>query len=219
MHPLRIFLGYDKREAIGFHTCVQSLIETSSVPLDIRPVWGERRDGTNDFIYQRFLVPFLCDFDGWAIFADGSDMLFMQDVQQLWALRGMYPVSVVKRDYKTRHATKYKGTPMESPNRDYPRKNWSSLILFNCGHPANRLLTPEFVAKSEGAALHRFAWLNDSMIGSIPKKWNVLIGEEGEGEECAVAHFTLGIPAMKEYSNCLYWQEWFQTQIRSQRVG
>lgn len=218
---IRIFLGYDRREAIGFHTCVRSLMDTVTAPLSIVPVSGDRRDGTNDFVYSRFLVPHLCGYKGWAIFADGSDMLFREDVAALWALQDpSFAVAVVKHDYKTRHSRKYVGSKMEADNRDYPRKNWSSLMLFNCAHKGNRELSPDYIDDHDGAHLHRFGWLLDEEIRALPTKWNVLIGEEGEGGPCAVAHFTLGIPALGEvHRRQRYAEEWLRVSESIREVG
>lgn len=220
METPRIFLGYDKREAAGFHVCMQSLIENSKGPLAISALTGEQRDGTNAFIYARFLVPYLCGYQGWAIFADGSDMIFREDVHRLWEMRNHFAVSVVQRNYVSKHARKYLGTPMEADNFNYPKKNWSSLMLFNCEHPANRILTPAYVAKQPGSVLHRFAWLDGlAEVGSLPLRWNVLIDEDGESPDCAVAHFTLGIPSMCYYGDREIEREWWALHDRMQRTG
>ena len=206
-----LFLGYDKREAIGFHVCVSSVLRHASSPVAVTPVFGKRRDGTNDFIYARFLIPHLMGYQGWAIFADGSDMLFRDDIAKLWALRSARnkaAVLAVQRQYKTRNHRKYIGTAMESANRDYRCKNWSSLILFNCAHPLNRVLTPDYVEAHDGQHLHTFGWLPSGAVGALPSRWNVLIGEDGETEECAVAHFTLGVPLIEHYRDSLYADEW-----------
>lgn len=215
-----VFLGYDKREAAGFHVCVESLLAHTSLPFTVSPLCGNQRDGTNAFTYMRFLVPHFCNYTGWAIFADGSDMLFRDDIAKLWALRSarnQSAVMVAKRHYRTRNRKKYIGTVMESENHDYPCKNWSSLILFNCAHPANRVLSPEYVAKHTGTHLHSFSWLPSGTIGALPLSWNVLIGEDGETDECSLAHFTLGIPLMKHYEDSLYADEWLQAYRHVQR--
>lgn len=107
---------------------------------------------------------------------------------------------VVKHAYETQHERKYLGTPMESDNLDYPRKNWSSLILWNCGHRANRILTRDFVAEAGGKFLHRFEWLKDDLIGELPLEWNWLVGEYEDNADVKIAHHTLGIPAFREYA-------------------
>ena len=208
----KLFLGYDAREAVGFHVCVQSIIERSRFPFTISPIHGVRRDGTNDFTYARFLIPYLCRFTGCALFIDGSDMLLREDIAGIFEYYDpSKAVSVVKHNYKTRHPRKYLGTPMEAANQDYPRKNWSSVMLFNCAHPGNAVLTGEYVNAHHGSHLHGMQWLQESEVGEIAPRWNVLIGEDGDEQDCALAHFTLGIPAFPRYAACRYADEWLQT--------
>jgi len=198
---LRIFLGYDEREVMGFHVCVKSLIDTCSVPFSITPISSAQRDGTNAFTYARFFVPEMCNYEGTAIFADGSDMLFLDDVSKISysAKENECAVSVVKRNYITRATRKYIGTEMEANNEDYPRKNWSSLMVWDCGHPANKTLTRHSVGLGSGN-VHRFNWLHDTLVGDLPSRWNVLVGEDGEDEpNPALLHYTLGIPAFRAY--------------------
>ena len=199
---IRVFAGYDEREINGWHVFSQSLIDHASQPVSLTPIMGEQRDGSNRFIYARFLVPELCGFDGMAIFMDGSDMLVRQDISKLADLYDpSFAVQVVKHDYQTRHPHKFIGTAMEAENASYPCKNWSSVIIWNCGHPSNRVLTTEYVAGHPGSHLHRFAWLDNHEIGSLPHSWNHLVGEESQIDP-AVVHFTLGIPKMEHYREC-----------------
>lgn len=174
-----------------------------------------QRDGTNAFIFSRFLVPSLMGFEGWAMFVDG-DMVVTDDIKELWDLRDdRYAVMVVKHDYKTRHSRKYIGSPLENDNVDYPRKNWSSVVLWNCGHPANRLLTPDYVAGAEGRFLHRFEWLNDEQIGELPMWWNHLVGEYPPGP-AKLYHYTLGVAGMKYYADVpssWHWHKSFLTSL------
>lgn len=193
-----IFVGYDKRESVAYHTFCQSVISNTRSPVSFSPVTGEQRDGSNAFIYARFLVPHLMDYKGWAIFADG-DMVCQDDIQKLWDMRDEEcAVMVVKHDYKTKHPVKYLG----AKNEDYPRKNWSSLILWNCGHWANRALTPEYVENSSGAHLHRFAHLEECEIGELPKEWNWLVSEYETKEDAPLLHYTIGTPCFPEYQDC-----------------
>lgn len=204
---IRAFIGYDAREAQGFHVFVESLIRTSSEPVSIIPLHGKQGDGSNAFTYARFLIPSLCNFQGTAIFLDGSDMLMRWDIAELVALADpRYAVQVVQHDYQTKHPRKYIGTAMEAPNADYPRKNWSSVVIWNCGHTAHAWMEPKIVHEMSGAFLHRFSWLHDDQIGWLPPAWNVLIGEETR--EAKIAHFTLGIPAIPEYADVAYSDEW-----------
>lgn len=195
-----------------FHTCVNSIIRHSSQPVAIMPLAlnllpGYREthgDGSNQFIYSRFLVPWLQGFKGWAIYLDG-DMVVQADIAELWALRDAYKdVMVVKHDYQTRMAEKYLG----SPNQTYPRKNWSSVILWNCANFPTKRLTPEFVSKATGQFLHRFQWLEDHRIGTLPPEWNWLPDEYGANHEAKLLHWTLGAPCFKEFVDTAQADQW-----------
>jgi hypothetical protein len=203
---IRVFAGYDRREAQGFHVFLESLIRNAAEPVAITPLQGEQRDGTNAFTYARFLVPYLCDFQGQAIFVDGSDMLMRADIAELAALSDpRYAVQVVQHDYLTKHPRKYLGTEMEAANENYPRKNWSSVVLWNCEHPKHRWMEPAAIKKLPGSFLHRFSWLNNSEIGALPAEWNRLVGET---QPTKLAHFTLGLPSIPAYRQLEHADEW-----------
>jgi lipopolysaccharide biosynthesis glycosyltransferase len=200
---VKIYIGFDQRESVAYHTFVQSLIDHASIPLDITPLavktlkgYEEKHeDKSNDFVYSRFLTPFLNDFKGWAIFVDG-DMICQTDIKELLDLRdNSKALQVVKHDYKTKASQKYLG----NINQDYPRKNWSSVILWNCAHPKHKLLTPDFIANESGKYLHRFSWLEDSEIGGLPKEWNWLATEYPNNDQANIIHYTLGTPCFKDY--------------------
>jgi hypothetical protein len=175
-------------------------------------------DGSNAFIYSRFLVPHLMGYEGWAIFADG-DMLVRDDITKLWNMRDeQCAVQVVQHDYKTRHPLKYRGTSMETINASYPRKNWSSVILWNCGHPSNRLLTPRYVMDATGAKLHRFEHLTDDEIGALPAEWNHLVNEQAADPGAKLAHYTLGVPDIAHYRDCEHGAEWLETKRQATEV-
>jgi len=212
-----VFIGYDPREAIAFHVCANSIIRNSSRPVSIIPValnlfkdYSETHtDGSNHFIYTRFLVPYLMSWTGSAIFIDG-DMIVRGDIAELWDLRDMAKdVMVVKHDYKTKMKTKYLG----SKNEDYPRKNWSSVILWNCSTFPNRKLTPEFVQSQPGSFLHRFSWLDDERIGELPIEWNWLPDEFGPNPDAKLLHYTLGTPSFHEFANTPQAEEWHRERI------
>lgn len=212
MTPIPIFVGYDPREAIAYHTCTNSIIRNASAPVAIVPValnlfkdyTETHTDGSNQFIYSRFLVPHLMNFTGHAIFIDG-DMIVQGDIVELWNMRNpSLDVQVVKHDYKTRMPVKYLG----SPNQDYPRKNWSSVILWNCNSFPNRQLTPDFIQKSTGSFLHRFSWLDDSRIGTLPLEWNWLPDEYGPNDAAKLLHYTLGTPCFTEFADTPMADRW-----------
>ncbi len=215
---VKIYIGFDQREAVAYHTFVQSLIENASIPLDITPLavrnlkgYEEKHeDKSNDFVYSRFLTPFLNDFKGWAIFADG-DMICQADIKELLDLRDdSKALQVVKHDYKTKAYQKYLG----NINQDYPRKNWSSVILWNCAHPKHKILTPDFIANQPGKYLHRFSWLEDSEIGELPKEWNWLATEYPNNEQANIIHYTLGAPCFKDYRNTEMSDIWLKKHDR-----
>ncbi len=218
---VRLIVGYDAREAVAYHTFCQSVMEKSTVPLQIVPLVQNsltgyiesHADGSNAFTYSRFLSPYLTDYSGWAIYADG-DMICNDDIKKLWDLKDeKYAVQVVKHDYKTRHTTKYFG----SKNLDYPRKNWSSLILWNCAHERNKILTPEFVSRASGSELHRFSWLSDEIIGELPVGWNWLANEYRVNESAHLIHYTVGTPCFKEFESSEMADFWSAAFMRMSR--
>lgn len=224
-----VYYGWDDREEYGSHVFCSSLIRRSSAPVSLIPLRPEmfasfyapdQRDGTNSFTYTRFLIPFLQGFTGWAIFADGADMVCLGDIAELWAQRDMYAaVQVVKHEYQTRHPVKYLGTPMEAANRDYRRKNWSSLMLINCANFGWRQMTPEKVASMSGAELHGFDFLDEDRVGSITPEWNWLPQEYGENPAAQLLHFTAGIPAFPAYSQTEMADEWAAEAVRVTHVS
>jgi hypothetical protein len=143
-------------------------------------------------------------YSGWALYIDG-DMLLRADIAELWNLRDeSKAVLCVHHDYRTKMREKYLG----ARNEDYPRKNWSSVVLWNCGHPANRKLTPDFIDGATGAQLHRFTWLEDGLIGQIPREWNWLPDELGANPQAKLLHWTLGAPCFHEFANAPMADEW-----------
>ena len=205
---MRLYIGFDPREAIGSYAFIHSLLKKSSKPVEIVPLTGNQADGTNAFTYARFSIPQLCNWTGFALFADGADMLLRADINELWGMRNPdYAVQVVKHEYKTKHPRKYLGTELEADNQDYPRKNWSSLVIWNCGHPAH-LEARENLSGTDGKYLHRFSWLNDEEIGSLPVEWNWLADEYGENYKAKLLHWTAGIPGFYQYRNAPHASEW-----------
>jgi hypothetical protein len=214
LRPINIYLGYDPREAVAYHVCANSIIRHASIPVSITPlalntlerIYLEgHTDASNTFGYTRFLVPYLNGYTGQAIFMDG-DMLVSEDILELIGYLDTKPVAVVKHDYQTKHPVKYLG----ARNDSYPMKNWSSVVLWNCGHPKHKVLTPQFVQSQPGSYLHRFKWLDESEIGEIPKTWNHLVGEYDYNENAKLAHFTLGVPAFEAYRDCDNSGQWWR---------
>jgi lipopolysaccharide biosynthesis glycosyltransferase len=144
------------------------------------------------------------EYSGKAIFMDG-DMIVQDDISSLWDLfDDQYAVQVVKHNYNTKVKIKY----LDSINENYPCKNWSSVILWNCNNHKNHILTPKFIQDSSGSQLHRFTWLEESDIGNLPIDWNWLPDEFGENEKAKLLHYTLGTPCFHEFSNGSMAENW-----------
>jgi hypothetical protein len=157
---IRVFIGYDPREASAFSVLAYSIHARSSAPVSITPLMLSQLQGvftrerhslqSTDFAFTRFLTPHLSGYEGWSLFTD-CDMLVLDDIANLWALRDdRYAVMVVKHDHRPREAVKFLGQPQTA----YPKKNWSSVMLFN--NTRCRALTPEYVNTATGLELHQF---------------------------------------------------------------
>jgi len=216
---MKIFIGYDIREDIAFQVCEYSILKhqpTAEVialkQKDLREAGTYTRAidplSSTEFTFTRFLVPYLADYKGWALFID-CDFVFVDDVKKLFdQADDKYAVMVVQHDYTPKEGLKMDGCKQLS----YPRKNWSSAILWNCGHPANRQIDPNIVNTQTGQYLHRFQWLTDSEIGHLSPEWNWLAGwysEPQDGSPKAI-HYTEGGPWFKEYRRCEYHKVWKQ---------
>jgi lipopolysaccharide biosynthesis glycosyltransferase len=217
MKPIPIFIGYDPREAVAYHVCVNSIIRQASQPVCIVPLalnlfndyTETHTDGSNHFIYSRFLVPHLMDYQGFAIFIDG-DMIVKDDISKLCDLYDpTKAVQVVKHNYQTRMPVKYLG----AKNENYPRKNWSSVILWNCYHDTHKKLTPEFVQAATGSFLHRFSWIDDEHVGELPIEWNWLPDEFGPNPAAKLLHYTLGTPCFEEFADTPQAEDWHQERV------
>ena len=215
-----IIVGFDQLEAVAYHTFCQSVLDHTSEMVRFTPLvlnnisnYSETHtDGSNQFIYSRFLSPHIMNFSGWVIFADG-DMVCQSDIAELWQLRDdSKAVLVCPHNYQTKASKKYLG----NKNENYPRKNWSSLILWNCAHPSNKILTPEFIKNAKGSFLHRFSWLSDDAIGHIPLTWNWLAIEYSPDPSAHIVHYTLGTPCFKSYADSDMANLWHSAHARSQ---
>lgn len=202
---IHLFCGFDRRETVGFYVFMSSVLQRSSAAVAMRRMDCQGMpQGTNAFTFSRFLVPHAMGFKGHAIFADASDMLMLGDIAELDALFDpSKAVQVVQHAYKTRNPRKYVGTEMECHNRDYPRKNWASLMLINCEHPAWADMTPERVEclAEAPATLLGLQWIPDDVIGALPDEWNRIVDEGQPVDGAKLLHFTAGIPAFAHYAH------------------
>ena len=186
---IRVFLGYDHRETVAYHVACHSIHSRSSQPVEIAPIMLSQLGGlftreknslqSTDFSFSRFLTPYLCGYEGWALFAD-CDVICLDDIANLWKLRDdKYAVMCVHHDHRPKGDTKFLG----EKQTQYEKKNWSSVMLMNTARC--KALTPEYVNTKSGLELHRFHWLeSEDLIGEIPAKWNHLVdyasGNSGE---------------------------------------
>ena len=214
---MKVFVGYDPREDIAYQVCKHSII-SKQPDADVRPlIQKELRDAgwytrpidklaSTEFTFTRFLVPELADFKGWALFMD-CDMILTTDIKELFdQADDQYAVMCVKHDYTPKEGTKMDGQKQTI----YPRKNWSSVMLFNCAHPSNAALTQDLVNDLEinGAYLHRFSWLKDEEIGELDHTWNYLVGVYDDIDTPNLIHYTEGGPWFENYRDCEFHQLW-----------
>ena len=224
MTPIKLFCGFDEREALGYAVFCHSVIRRASRPVEFIPLASMGLpEGTNAFTVSRFLVPWLCDFKGHAIFCDASDMLMQGDIAELDSLFNPdYAVQVVQHpDYRTRHKTKYRGTSMECPNSDYPRKNWASVMLVNCEHKIWEKYNPTMLSMVGALSLLQFSplWFmgEPSPIGELPAEWNCLVDEGQPAGK--LLHWTAGIPGFQAYSGAPFAELWHHERRLLETVG
>ena len=199
--PLRIFVGFDPRQPISYTVLQHSLVWRAKKTFALTPLLIEnlpiQRQGLTPFTYSRFLVPWLCNFEGWALFLD-PDMIFLDDVGNLFDLADdRHAAMVTKSQY---------------------RFEWASLILFNCGHPANKVLTPDFIDSEERCSTpHLMDWLKGEEIGDLPAEWNHLVGYDQPRGDARLVHYTQGIPAFPEVLGCEYSDHWHEDHKTANR--
>jgi hypothetical protein len=220
---IKVFIGFDKVESVAWHTMAHSILRQASRPVAIVPVnlanlrgiYTRERDAkqSNEFSFSRFLVPYLCDYQGFGVFFD-CDMMLRTDINDIFAEVDKDPgkaVYVVKHDYEPRDEVKFLNTRQYK----YPRKNWSSVVLWNCAHPANRVVTTDYVNHATAMDLHRFHWLKDDEIGDLNIRWNWLVGEYAEPPaDVKNVHWTVGGPYFIEYQDVDFSDEWFKEAAR-----
>jgi hypothetical protein len=210
----RIYIGYDPRESVAFHTLAHSILRRASFPISISPLVQSQLKGlyrrsrgpteSTEFSLTRFLVPALCGYRGWSLFMD-CDMLCRADIAELAGeieRQSDKAVLVCQHDYVPKTERKF----LNQVQTKYLRKNWSSLMIFN--NERCRALTPQYVNSASGLDLHRFRWLDDAAIGSLPLEWNWLVTEYEHNPAAKIVHYTLGGPWFPEYRDCAYSDEW-----------
>ena len=219
MSKFRVFIGYDSREEIAYKVAAYSLRKHSSIPLEITPIvqsdlarkgiYTREKDplSSTEFSFTRFLTPYLAGFKGWCLFVD-CDFLFRKDIASILDYTDTSKaVVVVKHEYNPPEKTKMDNCVQTV----YPKKNWSSCILWNADAEECKALTPDIVNIQSGMYLHQFKWIPDpSRIGSLPITYNFLEGwysREHEPDPVAV-HFTRGGPWFPAYQHVEFSMEW-----------
>lgn len=221
-----VFIGYDDREPEAYDVCKYSIERRTKSDVKVfelnhrslrkqgifRRPWITTADEgiridlidgkpfSTEFSHTRFLVPYLNNYKGWALFMD-CDMIFTQDIRNLIDMASdQYAVMVVKHRHKPTNKVKMDDQPQHS----YGKKNWSSFILWNCGHPANKYLTPEKVNFMTGRDLHQFDWLEENQIGHLGFEYNWIEGSSPAVSKPAVIHYTNGGPWFnhEKYPEC-----------------
>lgn len=225
----RVYIGWDSREDIAYQVCKHSILKHSPnievIPLKLDELKKRglvtRPDdpkASTEFTFTRFLVPYLNDYKGLALFVD-CDFLFRSDVNKIFDLgNSRHAVSVVKHEYNVENGSvKMDGKVQHA----YPRKNWSSCMLFNCGHVKNiNALDPFFINQyvingmPSMSFLHQFKWLADEDIGDLPKTWNWLVGHYHEPQDGIpdAIHYTLGGPWFEQYKDVEYGNLWLEAE-------
>ena len=218
MSNLNIYIGYDSKEDIAYRVCKYSILKRSNANLNItslklyelvtNKMYSRDIDplASTEFTYSRFLVPALNKYRGWAIFCD-CDFIFFEDVTKILEnLDNSKAVYCVQHDYTPKEKHKMDGQKQTI----YPRKNWSSFILFNCSHPSNKKLNIDLVNSETGSFLHQFKWLKDSEIGSLDERWNWLEGwtSNHNNKKPFAVHYTRGGPWFDEWQDVEFANEW-----------
>ncbi len=213
-HPQKVFVGYDSREDIAWEVCRHSIERHQTRPFDINPLkqptvrelglYTRPADPTasTEFSLTRFLTPYLAARDEWSLFVD-CDFLFTRDLAGLFrGLDESKAVYVVQHDYVPANQVKMDGKVQTT----YPRKNWSSFMVFNGRHPAVKALTPDLVNSASPAFLHRFEWIeDDNDIGALNLEWNFLVGEYAvPATTPAAIHYTNGGPWFENWKDVDY---------------
>jgi len=219
---IRVFIGYDSKEKIAYHILAESILRHSSVPVSFTPIYLPNiQDSFNrprnslsstEFSFSRFLVPYLMNYDGWALFLD-CDMLFKADIKELWDLRNDdYAVMCCQHNYTPKSESKFNNQIQTV----YEKKNWSSLMLMNTSKCAK--LSRHYIHNASGLELHQFKWLEDNQVGGLPLEWNWLAGEYPYNPNAKNIHFTEGGCYFEKYQDCEYSSDWFNIYTNTVKI-
>ena len=223
---ITVYIGFDSRTQFVSDVCKYSILSRTNKQITIKDIgtsilpkknwWREVNPlETTEFSICRFLVPWLNDYKGIAIFMD-QDFLWQCDIYELLEFYDeQYAVMVCKHDYIPKTDKKLIDNKNVNQSK-YEKKNWSSLMMFNCAHKDCKNLSLDVVNNNTGLWLHQFKWTNN--IGSIPLKYNFLV-DEYDSDSAKVYHYTLGGPWNKKHENCSFSNLWLNdfNFIKSQK--
>lgn len=220
---IQVFIGFDEGEKAAYHVLTESIRKFSSVPVSITPLSlnnlpqftrEKQSNQSTDFAFSRFLVPYLSNYKGWSIFMD-CDMMVRSDIAELYGYATYkYSVMCCQHNYTPKQDIKFRG----AKNQAFPKKNWSSVMLFHNSQCTK--LTPEYVNTASGLELHQFKWLErEHMVGELPFEWNWLVGEYDYDKYAKNVHWTLGGPWYKEFKDQDYADEWHKLYKETTEVN
>lgn len=220
MDHLNVFIGFDSSnygQELAYDVCKKSIEKHTTIPITFHKMvksemieegifTRQDKDGATEFTYTRFFVPYLSSYKGYSLFCD-SDFLWTCDIAEL--LKYTDPtkaLSCVMHQYKNCNNT----IKMDNQVQEwYPKKNWSSLMIFNNEHSSTKNLTLENINIKSPKWLHRFEWANDDEVIEIPKDYNYLVNYYNDGPTKAI-HYTDGGPWHPDYVNVQYGDLWME---------
>lgn len=230
---INVYIGYDQREDLAYQVCRASILKHCGPETNIfkiepivqdwlraKSIYTRQKDifASTDFSLTRFLTPYLNNYEGYAIFMDLDFVVtgnLLKEVDMSIKKDNDKAVWLVKHDYISRVQRKMDNKIQHA----YPKKNWSSFMIFDCAHPAMRTLTPEYINQATSQDLHQFRWINEKLVGELPIDFNFLVGEYNKSKKLPLClHFTLGLPFVGEIFTNDYLDVWNQYEKEYQET-
>lgn len=195
MKPLRVFVGVDSRQPVAYNVLQSSLHRHAKGRVLVEPIKLSTlpitRRGLTDFTYARFMVPWLCGYEGHAVFMD-ADVVVIADIGELFDCADGSAVQVMQ---------------------EQARYEWSSVMLFD--NAKCKILTPDYVDDQANKLLD-LTW---GEVGKLPPEWNHCVGyAESQFKPAKLYHFTQGIPLWPEVQGLPedeYWTEAYDAMLRT----
>jgi len=234
-----VFIGYDSSQDAAAQACRRSIVAQDTTVnveyikrsdlLERGLYWRQDHEyESTEFAFTRFLTPYLKGYYGYALFCDSDFIWRCSPRELLERVDPLDAVTVVKHNispeqlkdekmngkkqvwYPKKNWSSMMLFNCEHPQVWYPKKNWSSMMLFNCEHPKTRALTPEVVSEAPASYLHGLEWTWDASVGSVDKTYNYLVGYYNDRIDPKVLHYTDGTPLHAGYENCEFAEEFMK---------